>query len=316
MSAQVATVFGGSGFIGRYVVRRLAKAGYRVNVAVRDVERAKFLRPLGDVGQITAIPTTVTDRDQVARAIDSADVVVNLIGILYEGGGNSFAGVQAEGPKLIAEEAAKAGATRLVQVSAIGASATSPSDYARSKAAGEKAVLEAFPDATILRPSVVFGPEDGFFNRFASIARMSPVLPLFGGGTTKFQPVYVGDVADAVMKGLTDPETRGKTYELGGPRVYTFKELMEIVCKETKRKKVLLPLPYAAGDLQATFMELLPHPPLTRDQMKLLRRDNVVTPDGVGTLADLGIEATSVEAIVPSYLDRFRPGGRFNSVET
>jgi len=315
MSAPVATVFGGSGFVGRYIVKRLAKAGYRIKVAVRDVERAKFLRPLGDVGQITAVATSVSDREQVAFALEGADVAVNLVGILYESGRNSFAATQAKGPGLIGEEAAKAGVKRVVQISAIGADPVSPSDYARSKAAGEKAARDAFPDVTILRPSIVFGPEDGFFNRFAGIARLSPALPLFGGGTTKFQPVYVGDVADAVMTCLADETTRGKVYELGGPRVYSFKELMRIVCRETRRKRILLPLPFAAGDLQATFLELLPHPPLTRDQMKLLRRDNVVAGNGVGTFADLGIEPTSVEAIVPAYLDRFRPGGRFTVAE-
>lgn len=314
MSARVATVFGGSGFIGRYVVKRLAQAGYRVIVAVRHVEAAKFLRPYGDVGQITAVQTSITNRDQIAHAVAGADVVVNLVGILYETGKNRFGTIQEEGAKMIAEEAAKTGASRLVQMSAIGADAASDSDYARSKAAGEASVKEAFPAAMILRPSIVFGPEDGFFNRFAQMAQFLPFLPLFGGGTTRFQPVFVGDVADAVMKGLTESDTAGKTYELGGPKAYSFKDLMLIILKATRRKSVLLPLPFVVGDVQATFLELLPVPPLTRDQMKLLRKDNVVA-DGAATLLDLGIKPTSIEAIVPPYLERFRPGGHYRPVE-
>ncbi|GAB4354066.1 MAG: complex I NDUFA9 subunit family protein [Kiloniellaceae bacterium] len=312
MSGGVVTVFGGSGFLGRYVVQRLARDGWRVRVAVRHPVRAAFLKPLGDIGQIVPLCVPVQDRAAVAAAVNGADAVVNLVGILFEGGRQRFQAVQAEGAKIIAEEAAAAGVVSLVQVSAIGASPESPSAYARSKGAGEAAVRAAFPDATILRPSVVFGPEDGFFNRFAEMTRFSPALPLIGGGNTRFQPVYVGDVARAVMKALNDPACRGKVYELGGPRVYSFKELMTLLLRTIGKKRCLVNLPFGVAKLQAAFLERLPVPPLTRDQVTLLRHDNVVSP-GALTLQDLGIEPTAPEAVIASYLDRYRDGGRFGS---
>ena len=305
------TVIGGSGFIGRNVVRELAKRGAVVSVGVRDLEAAKFLKPMGAVGQVTPVKVDLAKPNTVSDAIRGADMVVNLVGILFPSGTNTFQTVQAEGPGLIAWAAAEAGVKRLVHVSAIGADEGARAVYAKTKAAGEKAVRAAFPGAVILRPSIVFGPDDDFFNRFGAMAQTLPFLPLVGGGLTKFQPVYVEDVALAVIKGLTGTSTTGNTYELGGPTVYTFKELMRLLLTHIKRKKPLVELPYWAATLQATFLQLLPKPPLTPDQVQLLKSDNVVSPDAK-TLADLGIEPTSAEIILPTYLDRFRPGGRYN----
>ena len=315
MAIKRVTVFGGSGFIGRHLVQRLARAGVRVTVAVRSPRHADFLRPRGDVGQIVPVAADILDPAAVAAAVAGADGVVNLVGILYARGRYAFDAVHAEGAEIVAKAAAAAGVQRLVQVSAIGADADSPSAYARSKAAGEAAVRAAFPLATILRPSVLFGPEDDFFNRFAAMARMSPVLPLFGGGETKFQPVYVGDVADAIVRSLNEPSRPnsgilGHTFELGGPTVYSFEELMRLVLAETGRDAALIKLPFFAADVIGTFAPLFPlgAPLLTRDQAKLLRIDNVVH-EGAAGFAQLGIVPTAAEAILPSYLARFRKGG-------
>lgn len=308
--ARSVTVFGGSGFIGRYVVRRLAQEGLRVNVAVRDAERAKFLKPMGDVGQVTPMAVSLRDRDAVAAAVAGAEAVVNLVGVLYESGRQTFDTVHHEGARIVAEAATRAGAARFVHVSAIGADPSAPALYARSKAAGEAAVKAAFSAATIIRPSLVFGPEDGFFNRFAGLARVLPALPLFGGGGTRFQPVYVGDVAEAIAHALADPAAAGKTYELGGPTIYTFRQLMELMLKEIRRKRCLVSVPFGVARLEARFLEMLPVPPLTVDQVRLLERDNVATV-GMPGLKELGVTPTPLEAIIPTYLDRFRPGGRF-----
>lgn len=305
------TIFGGSGFIGRNIVRELAQQGARISVACRDVEGAKHLKVQGVVGQVTPVHVNVATGEGVADAVQGADIVINLCGILYESGRNSFDAVQATAPGMIAAEAVKAGAAKFLHVSAIGADPASNSRYARTKAAGEEAVLKAFPTAVILRPSIVFGPDDDFFNRFGAMAETAPFLPLIGGGTMKFQPVYVDDVADAALKALSMDGAEGKIYELGGPTIYSFKELMELIVAQTGRKCRLIDIPYWLASLQATFLELLPSPPLTRDQVTLLKRDNVV-PEGALTLADLGIEPTACEAILPTYLDRFRPGGRYN----
>ncbi|MDP1630731.1 MAG: complex I NDUFA9 subunit family protein [Caulobacter sp.] len=312
------TVFGGTGFVGRQVVRSLAKQGYRVRVAARNVGRGYRLRMLGDVGQIEIVQANVRNPDSVARALDGAQACVNLVGVLYESGRQGFQGVHAMGAKVIAEAAAARGVHRFVQVSAIGADGDSPSKYARSKAMGEAAVRAAIPTAVILRPSVVFGAEDDFFNRFAGLASLSPALPLPGGGETRFQPVHVGDVAAAVARAVTDPACAGNTYELGGPGVFSFRELMAFVLRETGRSRLLLPLPWpiagligAVGDLQAA---LTPIPPmLTTDQVALLRADNVVAAGALG-LADLGVAPASIEAIVPSYLYRYRKGGQYAAV--
>jgi NADH dehydrogenase len=314
MTERVVTVFGGSGFIGRHLIGRLARQGWIVRAAVRRPSRAGFLKPMGEVGQVTPIRAPIQDQIAVESAVAGADAVINLVGILYERGSQTFAAVHGRGAQTVAAAAAAAGVSRLVQVSALGADHHGAADYARTKGAGEAAVRTAYPEAVILRPSVVFGPGDSFFNRFAVIARLSPVLPLIGGGGTRFQPVYVGDVADAIAKCVSDPACAGRTYELGGPHVYTFKELMELLLRQIHRRRLLVPWPFALAELQAFFFELLPVPPLTRDQLRMLRRDNVVT-EGALTLADLGIAATAAEVILPSYLDRHRPGGRFDQTQ-
>ncbi len=304
MRSDVVTVFGGSGFLGRYVVRRLANEGARVRVICRYPHKAIHLKPMGEVGQITLERGDVAKTDDLTPFVDGSRYVVNLIGILFEKGSQRFETIQAETPARIAATARTAGVERLVQLSAIGADPDSPAAYGRTKAAGEQAVREAFPAATILRPSVVFGPEDDFFNRFGQMAQFSPFLPLIDGGETRFQPVYVDDVARAVILGLTEKETAGKTYELGGPDIYTFRELLEYLLDVLNRKRLLLSLPANIANIQARFMEWLPKPPLTRDQIALLASDNVVSP-GAATLADLGIEPTPLEVVVPSYVQRY-----------
>ncbi len=315
MPPPVITIFGGSGFVGRHVVRRLAKQGWIIRIAVRDPDRAKFLRPLGDVGQITPLSVPLQDEALVAAAVAGTDAVINLAGILYERGRQTFEAVHVEGARRIAQRAAAAGVGSLVQVSAIGASTSAAADYARSKGYGEQAVREAFPDAVVCRPSLVIGPEDDFFNRFAVYARLSPFLPLIGGGHTRFQPLYVADLAEAIVRALGDPAARGQTYELGGPRVYSFKELMELLLEETGRRCLLIPLPFGLAEMQAALLELLPVPPLTRDQVRLLRSDNVVS-EGTPGFADLGIAPTAIEMVLPTYLQRYRPGGRAGRLES
>ena len=307
------TVFGGSGFLGRHVVRALVREGYRVRPAVRRPDLAGHLQPLGRVGQIHAVQANLRYPESVVAAVRGADVVVNLVGILFERGKQSFEAVQAEGAATVARAAAAAGA-RVVHVSALGADPESPALYGRSKAAGEAAVLAAVPDATILRPSILFGPEDDFFNRFAALARMSPALPLIGGGMTKFQPVFVGDVAQAVMRAVSGSANGGATYELGGPEVKTFRELMDYVLAVTERKRLLVPLPFGLARLQAMVLQLMPKPLLTPDQVELLRTDNIVSDAAQAegrTLKAFGIEPAAMEAIVPGYLWRFRKAGQF-----
>ena len=303
MDRRVATIFGGSGFIGRHLVQRLAGTGWIVRAGVRDPEAANFLKMFGDPGQVVPLFADVGEPRTVEKAVAGAEWVVNLVGILYERGRRTFRRIHVEGADNVAKAAAAAGVDRLVQMSALGANADAEAEYARTKAAGEEAAKGAFPAVSITRPSVVFGPEDDFFNRFATMARLAPVLPVF---PTRFQPVYVGDVVDAIVRILGDPKTRGRTYELGGPRVMTFREVMEVVLKETGRHRLLLSLPLQVAAIQAFFLQLLPVPPLTPDQVKLLKTDNVVVPEAL-TFAHLGIEPQAVEAIVPTYLHRFRP---------
>jgi len=307
------TVFGGSGFLGRHVVRALARAGYRIRPAVRRPDLAFHLQPLGRVGQIHPVQANLRYPASVEAAVRDADVVINLVGILFERGKQRFEAVHAQGAANVARAAAAVGA-RVIHVSALGADPGSPALYARTKAAGEAAVLTAAPDATIFRPSILFGPEDDFFNRFAAMARMSPVLPLVGGGETRFQPVFVGDVAQALLKATRGGAKGGTIYELGGPGVKSFRELMEYVLAVTERRRLLVPLPFGLARLQARFLQYMPTPLLTPDQVELLRSDNVVSPAALAegrTIAALGIEPAALEAIVPSYLWRFRKTGQF-----
>ncbi|OIR08030.1 GDP-L-fucose synthase [mine drainage metagenome] len=324
MANRLAVVFGGSGFIGRHVVQHLARQGWRVRVAVRDAEGAAFLKPLGEVGQVVPVHANVGNDASVATMVQGADLVVNLVGVLVSRGKRSFKALHEEAAARVAKAAAAAGVSRLVHVSALGASATSASAYARSKAAGEEAVRAAFPTATILRPSVVFGPEDDFFNRFAALATVSPVLPvfvtdglrprfcgkipcgidLFGSGGTKFQPVYVGDVAQAVLAAAERADALGKTFELGGPTVYSMKRILEMTLAASGRKRLIVPKPMIAAKLLAAVLQFLPKPPLTPDQVKLLAVDNV--PDGTAPgLAALGITPTAAEVVLPTYLSRY-----------
>ena len=309
MEARQITIFGGSGFLGRYVVRALAKKGWRIKVATRRPNRAFFLRPMGQVGQIGFIKCDVADAGQIAHAMAGSQAVVNLTGILFQRG-QTFQDVHVKGPEAIAREAARLGLRAMVHVSAIGADSESDSRYAESKAEGEKRVREAFPAATIMRPSLLFGPEDQFFNRFAEMARFLPALPLIGGGRTLFQPVFVSDAAAAIVAALDDPSAPGKTYELGGPTVYSFKQLMEIMLGVIDRKRLLVPLPFWIAFLKSIFLQLMPRPLLTPDQVKLLRHDNIVSPTA-HTLRDLGITPTTVEAEVPAYLWRYRAKGEY-----
>jgi uncharacterized protein YbjT (DUF2867 family) len=308
---NVATVFGGSGFIGRYVVRRLARAGKTVRVAVRDTEAALFLKTAGALGQIVPLHAPVSDAAAVRRAVEGADWVINLVGVLTESRAASFQAIHVDAAAGVAAAAAAAGVERLAHMSAIGADPASDSRYAATKGLGENAVRGAFPGATILRPSIVFGPEDNFFNRFAGMARILPFLPVIQGAT-RMQPVYAGDVADAVMAALRSEAAIGETYELGGPKVWLFVDLLAYILKVTGRDLPLVNMPVPLVRLQAWLLELLPGKLLTRDQLRLLSHDNVVNSNSL-SLRDLGISPTAVEQIVPDYLRRFRAGGRRSS---
>ena len=304
---SVATVFGGAGFIGRYVVKRLAARGHIVRVAGRSVGAARSLMTVGRVGQIVPYFAPLGREADVGRALEGAELVVNLVGILAERRPGDFARVQAEGAGRVARLAAAAGASRMVAVSAIGADPGSPSAYARAKAAGEAAVRAAFPGAVVLRPSLVFGAEDQFFNRFGALAMALPVMPVIHGAT-RFQPVYVGDVADAVLAALDRDDAAGRTFELGGPDIRSFRDILTYIVKETRRHRPLVNVPDGLARLQARLGEMLPGKPFTRDQLLLLSRDNVADPAMPGLL-DLGITPTPIELVVPEYLDRYRPGG-------
>lgn len=320
---RLVTIFGGSGFVGRHVVRALARRGWRVRVACRRPDLAGHLQPLGGVGQITAVQANLRFPQSVLAAVRGADAVINLVGILMPSGAQNFAAVQEFGARIVGKAAAEEGITNLVHVSAIGADAQSESDYARTKGLGEAAIREAVPTAIVMRPSVVFGPEDEFFNRFAGLARVLPVLPLIGA-ETKLQPVFVGDVAEAIARALEGGATQGATYELGGPEVKTLREIMAYVCAVTGRKRLLLPLPPPAANAMAWTTEianmlslgLMPKSLVTtRDQVKLLGRDNLVSADAASekrTLEGLGVRPTTIEAIVPSYLYRYRKSGQFS----
>lgn len=316
MENKLVTVIGGSGFLGHQIVRRLARDGYRLRVTSRKPSHALSVQPLGNVGQIALIKADIRNEADLARAIDGAAVVINIVGILKPSGGRTFDAIHSEGAAAVARLAAKAGVDRLIHVSAIGANPKAKSSYASSKGEGEAAVRRAFPRATILRPSVMFGHGDGFFNLFAALMRMSRIaFPLFGGGQTKFQPVFVGDVADVVANALADARTQGRTYELGGPAVYTLKEILELVAKTIERKRMWVPIPFFLLDLGAALTGWLPYAPITLDQARLLRKDNVVKSGtdaaSVGTLKDLGVQPTAVEAVLETYLYPYRPTGQY-----
>lgn len=357
------TIFGGSGFVGRYLVQKFAEEGDLIRVAVRNPIAANFLKPLGEVGQITPIQASLLNEDEISRAIQGADVVINLVGILYEKGSQTFEAIHVEGARRVAGKTAEFGIPTLLHMSALGAHEDASSKYASSKARGEEGVLRHFPEATIFRPSVIFGAEDSFLNRFAKMALISPFLPLIGGGKTRFQPIYVEDVAEAFLKASYKKETSGKTYtqrvsrirmgdrsaspisgvtdvveedearagyaqrlrsgegethpklerrrvyELGGPSIYTFKELMGYLLKTIKRKRFLLPIPFPLAKAMATFTQFLPTPPLTPDQVELLKQDNVVD-DHALKAEDLGVFPQALEVLAPLYLNRYCPGGK------
>lgn len=316
LAPGVVTLFGGSGFIGSQAVRALARRGWRIRVAVRNPVLAIEIQPLGDPGQIQFMRCDITNPADVAQAVRGADAVVNLVGVLHDAGGKrGFDAVHTEAAKTIAEAAKAAGVERLVQISAIGADAASPSAYGRTKAQAEAAVRAVYPDAVILRPSLVFGAGDSFLNRFAAMATMAPALPLIGGGETRFQPVYVGDVAEAIARGVTRADAAGRTYELGGPSLYTFREVLELVRRETGRDRMLVSMPFIVAKPLGSLLQLSRFvgltPPLTRDQVLMLEKDNVVAADAFG-LSDLGIDhPAGMAAIAPSYLWRYRVGGQF-----
>lgn len=310
---KLVTVFGGSGFLGRHVVRALAKRGYLVRVACRRPELANYLQPLGNVGQISLVQANLRVPASVSRAVHGANHVVNLVGLMFEGGRQTFDAVQDFGARAVAEAARDAGAG-LTHISAIGAKADSASDYARTKALGEKAVRETVPSAVIYRPSILFGPEDNFFNRFANLARFSPFMPLIGGGETRLQPAFVGDVAEAIARSVDGKVEGGKVYELGGPRVLTFRECMEETLTAIDRKRWFITVPWWVARLQGKILGLLPNPMLTEDQVVLLESDNVVSDEARAegrTLAGLGIQPTNLASILPGYLWRFRVAGQF-----
>ena len=313
MHERLITIFGGAGFIGRHLVRKLADDGWRIRVVSRSPGLTGHLQPLGEVGQIVVQPLGSLEPMALARLIEGSTAVVNLIGILYETSRQRFDEVHGVLPRRIAKAAADAGISTMVHLSAIGADESSTSAYARSKAKGEAALHEVLASAVILRPSIVIGPEDDFFNRFAGMARVLPALPLIGGGKTRFQPIYVGDVADAIVAGLTRSDSAGQIYEIGGPKTYSFEELLRYMLDVIGKRRVLLGLPFGLASLQARFMELLPVPPLTRDQVELLKSDNIVGEDAL-TLADLDLTPTPIELIVPDYLARHRnQPGRFEA---
>jgi len=308
------TVFGGSGFLGRQVVRALLKRGWRVRAAVRRPDLAGYLQPLGMVGWVQPIQANLRYRWSVDRAVEGADAVVNLVAILSPSGRQSYEAVNVFGSRAVAEAARAEGLKSVVQVSAIGASPDSPTGYGRSKAAGEAAVFETLPKSVVMRPSIMFGPEDHFFNRFAGMARMAPALPLIGGGKTRFQPVFAGDVAKAIADAVEGRARPGAVYELGGPEIVTFRECMELMLKVIGRKRLLLPMPWGVASVLGSILQVLPGKVLTADQVRELRSDNIVSEAAIAegrTIQALGIEPTTLEAVLPTYLSQFRVRGEY-----
>ncbi|MFW0777266.1 MAG: complex I NDUFA9 subunit family protein [Rickettsiales bacterium] len=303
MRNKIITVIGGTGFLGRYVVKRLAKAGYTIRVICRRPNSALHLKTAGDVGQIVLMSGNLANPESLRDKLANSYAVINLVGVLFESGKQTFTNLHAQGAEKIALMAKEAGAERFIHISALGVDKNTDSAYARSKAVGERAVQSAFPGATILRPSVIFGPEDNFFNQFATMASLSPALPLIGGGKTKFQPVYVDNVAKAIVLCLTQ-DVQGETFELGGPRTYSFREILEYIMHTIGKKRMLINVPFNVASTMGMGCEILPRPVLTRDQVRLLKHDNVVSPNAK-TFAHLGISPAAVEVIVPEYLARY-----------
>ncbi len=310
--SPIVTIIGGSGFVGRHIAQRMARRGWRVRVACRRPNEAMFVRPYGTVGQVEPIQCNIRDEASTRAVIRGADAVINCAGLLSEWGRNTFTACQAEGAGRVARLAAEEGVAQLVHLSAIGADAASNSDYACSKAAGEASVSAAFPGAAILRPSVVFGQDDGFFNRFAGMARLIPLMLPIVGADTKFQPVWVEDVAEAAAKAAGGEAGLG-TYQLGGPIVYTLREAVELMLRVTRRRRLIINIPFFIARMDAWFLQMLPNPLLTVDQVRLLEHDNVVA-DGANTLADLGIEPTAAEGVIESYLYAYRPQGQYTQL--
>lgn len=304
MESKLITIFGGSGFIGSYIVEELAKTGAIIQIVCRDPNSALHLKTAGPIGKIILTQGNIRDEESVKKAVKGSYAVINAVGILYESRKQYFASIHAQGAELLAKAAKDAGVERFIHFSALGVDAHTKSRYLRSKATGEKAVISAFPEANIIRPSIVFGAEDNFFNKFSSLAKFSPILPLIGGGKTLFQPVYVGDIARAIHLILKTPYTIGKIFECGGPRIYSFKQLIQLILEITHKKRLLLPIPFSLASLIGMFLELLPSPLLTRDQVKILMCDSIITPakNNILTLDDLGIETNSLEITLPSYL--------------
>lgn len=313
---KLVTIFGGSGFVGRYVVRELVNRGYRVRVAVRRPDLAGFLQPIGNVGQIQLVQANLRYRNSIDAAVKGSDVVINLVGILAESGRQKFDAVQAFGARAVAE-ACRAEKAKLIHMSAIGADVDSASGYGETKGRGEQSVREVVKDAIIMRPSIVFGQEDEFFNRFGAMARFAPALPLIGGGTTRFQPVYVGDVAEAFALAVEGKVPAGKTYELGGPQTPTFRECLELLMKEIGRKKMLVSLPWFVAGMMGKALGWLPGAPITSDQVEMLKTDNVVSDEAIKqnrTLEGIGITPTPMAAILQTYLVQYRPHGQFTKI--
>lgn len=305
MNTRIVTVFGGTGFVGKVLVGELAKAGYMVNVVSRFPELVQELKVAGPVGKVVLSKGDVKNNEDIKRSVKGSHVVINLVGLLFEKGKQTFERIHVDAARDIATAAREAGADKFIQMSALGVDKNIKSEYARTKLEGEKAVREAFPGAIVIRPSIIFGEGDSFFNKFSRYANIMYFLPLIGGGNAKFQPVYVKDVARAMVKAIKLPDSRGKTYELGGPKIYSFKELLELMLAETNRRRILVPIPFWLAKFKAFFLEMLPVPPLTIDQVKLLEYDNVVSPEAHG-INELGILPLYVETVIPGYLSRFK----------
>ena len=307
---KIIGIFGGGGFIGKHLMRQLTKLDYRIKVATRNPYLKGYLKPLGDPGQVELFKTNIFDESDLRHFLRNCDFAINLVGILYETRKQKFEKIHAHFPYMLANLCNEIGLKKLVHISALGIKKGTNSKYMQSKLQGEKNIASLFKPSVILRPSIVFGPEDKFFNTFASLAQFSPVLPLIGGGKTKFAPIYVGDVAKAIVKALELNNSEPKIYELGGPKNYSFKELMEILLQEIKKKRLLIPIPFWSGKISSYIFQMMPKPLLTPDQVEMLKYDNIVS-GNYPLLKDFGISGTSIPTILPKYIYRFRKGGEF-----